>query len=402
MTIYSYSRLGTYENCPLQYKLHYIDKITTEEEGIEAFMGSRIHETLEKLYKDLILSKMNTIEELIEYYNELWDKEWHDEVFISKEDKTAEDYKKTGERAIRDYYARYHPFDQNKTLWTERFVSFDLGDENYKLRGYLDRLDKTPADTLEIHDYKGSGNLPTQAKLDMDRQLALYQLAVQDAFPDFESIELVWHYVLFDTELRSRRTEEQLEELKAEYRALIDEVEAEEEFAPKESALCDWCGYWEYCPCKKHLVQIEELPVEERKKEKGYELVDRYVDLKEQEKQLGEEIDEVKGELIEYARENDVEVVRGTRKRAKVSIKKEQTLPSKSRDEMAYEEIIQLVRDAGVWDQVSMLNGRKLNKDFKAGRLPEDLRKELVGYVVEEERTRVTLSRLEEGDVRDE
>jgi hypothetical protein len=80
----------------------------------------------------------------------------------------------------------------------------------------------------------------------------------------------------------------------------------------------------------------------------------------------------------------------------------EETLPSKSRDEMAYEEIIQLVRDAGVWDQVSMLNGRKLNKEFKSGGLPEELRKELVGYVVEEERTRVTLSRLEKKDVRDE
>ena len=178
MTVYSYSRISTFETCPFQYKLQYIDRITTEEEGVEAFMGSRVHETLEKLYKDLILSKMNTVEDLIEHYNEKWKKEWHDEVFINKEDMTEEDYRKTGERAIREYYATYHPFDQAKTLWTEKMVQFSLGDEEHRLRGVVDRLDKTPEGVFEIHDYKASQRMPTQEKMDKDRQLALYQIAV--------------------------------------------------------------------------------------------------------------------------------------------------------------------------------------------------------------------------------
>lgn len=37
MTTYSHSRLNTFENCPLQYKLQYIDGIKREEEGIEMF-----------------------------------------------------------------------------------------------------------------------------------------------------------------------------------------------------------------------------------------------------------------------------------------------------------------------------------------------------------------------------
>jgi len=46
MPIYSHSRLATYENCPQQYKLRYIDKVELPEgaqEGIEAFLGSRVH-----------------------------------------------------------------------------------------------------------------------------------------------------------------------------------------------------------------------------------------------------------------------------------------------------------------------------------------------------------------------
>lgn len=50
MPIYSHSRLSTFEQCPNKYKLHYIDKVETEaEQSIEAFLGSRAHETLEKL-----------------------------------------------------------------------------------------------------------------------------------------------------------------------------------------------------------------------------------------------------------------------------------------------------------------------------------------------------------------
>ncbi len=398
MPIYSHSRINTYENCPLQYKLQYIDRIPSDEEGIEAFMGSRVHETLEKLYKDNIHGKINTIDELIEFYNKKWDNEWKDNITITKEHMSADDYRQAGEKAIRGYYKQYHPFNQAQTLWTEKRINFDLGDENYKLIGYIDRVDKTPEDKLEIHDYKASGSLPPQTKFDMDRQLALYQIAIQDLFPDNKNIELVWHYVLFDTEFRSSRTQEQLDELKAEIRALIDTIESDHEFLPKETPLCNWCGYWEYCPHKKHMVDIEEMPVKERKQEEGYVLVDKYAELKAKQKVTGDELEDIKEQLIEYAKEHDVDIVRGTQMKARVSISTDQKLPTKTDDEETYNEIIDMVRDAGVWEQVSSLNGRKLYKDLKEGELPKKLQKKLSDFLVESESKRVTLSRLKEGE----
>ena len=69
MTIYSHSRLGTFEQCKLKYKFHYIDKIKVEgEDTVEAFMGALVHETLEKLYKDLKYSKLCTKEELLDFF----------------------------------------------------------------------------------------------------------------------------------------------------------------------------------------------------------------------------------------------------------------------------------------------------------------------------------------------
>ena len=50
--VYSHSRISTFETCPLKFKLRYLDKIEPLRGNIEAFMGSRVHDTLEKLYRD--------------------------------------------------------------------------------------------------------------------------------------------------------------------------------------------------------------------------------------------------------------------------------------------------------------------------------------------------------------
>src|SRR4030067_941761 len=107
MPTYSHSQLSTYENCPHQYKLVYIDKIEVETEGIEAFMGSRVHDALEKLYRDLKLTKLNSLEDLIGYYHEVCEKNWNGMILITRKGYVAEDYRRLGEKCISDYYKRY-------------------------------------------------------------------------------------------------------------------------------------------------------------------------------------------------------------------------------------------------------------------------------------------------------
>ena len=40
--LYSYSRLRAFENCPLQFRYRYLDRIQSEFESIEAFNGKRV------------------------------------------------------------------------------------------------------------------------------------------------------------------------------------------------------------------------------------------------------------------------------------------------------------------------------------------------------------------------
>jgi putative RecB family exonuclease len=100
MPIYSHSRLSAFENCPLKYKFAYIDNIKIAREGIEAFMGSRVHDVLEKLYNDLKLQKLMPLKTALAYYNALWKRHWHKDIVIVKKEYSEGDYKKTGEVCI--------------------------------------------------------------------------------------------------------------------------------------------------------------------------------------------------------------------------------------------------------------------------------------------------------------
>lgn len=246
---YSPSRISTYESCPRQYKFRYVDRIPSDEESIEAFLGSRVHEALARLYRDLQLGKLLGLADLLSYFDRQWQRHWHDQVRIVKQDYSIEHYRRFGERCLENYYQAHKPFDRGQTLGLEHRVTSSLdADGRYRIQGYIDRLVSTGLGRYEIHDYKTSGRLPLQGEIDADRQLALYQLGVERVWPDVEQVELVWHYLAFGKELRSRRTPEALGKLKAATIALIDRIETDTEFRPIKTNLCYWCAYQNICP----------------------------------------------------------------------------------------------------------------------------------------------------------
>lgn len=401
MPIYSHSRLECFENCPLNFKFSYIDKIKREEEGIEAFLGARFHEVMEKLYKDL-KCKTYSLKELLLYYETLWDKEWSDTVVITKKDRTAEDYKNIGRRCVEDYYKRYSPFNQGRVLGLEREISIDLkGDGKYKLRGFIDRIAQAEDDTYEIHDYKTSGYLPDQKHFDEDRQLALYQIGIQNIWDDVKKAKLIWHYVAFDKEMVSTRTHEQLEDLKKDTIGIIDCVEATREFLPKESSLCEWCVYPDLCPKRKHLYKVEALPVNEYLKDNGVKLVNAYAKLVAEKKgyqneigKIDEELDKIKEAVIRYAEKEGIDVIRGSDHKLKVSKKQRVSSPAKGSPERQELEVI--LRQSNAWDDVSELDSYAVEKAINEERWDKKIIDRIRKFLTIEIRQYVSLSKLQE------
>ncbi len=171
------------------------------------FLGSRVHAALENLYDRVRQGKVPALDDVLAGFRRDWVEEWTPEIQISREDMTAEDYLALGGSQLTTYYDRYRPFDQERTVAVERRVSFPLAEtRKIWIQGYVDRLSVTREGLWQIHDYKTGRWLPSQQDLDRDRQLALYQIGVQRQFPrQARDVELVWHYLAHDLEMRSRR-----------------------------------------------------------------------------------------------------------------------------------------------------------------------------------------------------
>lgn len=411
MTIYSHSRLGTFENCPRHFWYSYIGKPEIERvDGIEAFTGSRAHDALEELYKRHMNGHMMDVEELLACYEAGWESNWHDNVQIVNKTYCAEDYREVGRGSLRLYYSRYHPFDQSQTLQLEARILINLdGDGKYKLQGYIDRLAQRRDGAYEIHDYKTSSRMPTQKQADRDRQLALYQLGVQGMWDDVNEVELIWHYLRFDKEIRSRRTPGQLETIKNDCIAVIDDIESrgrdEANFPTKKTRLCDWCEYRELCPATRHRVAVAKLPPEKFDADAGVGLVDELADILDNRHELEEQVDALKEKeadqqerIIAFAQQEGLESVAGSSFHVDITERMKIDYP-KSGDERR-DDFEQALHKSGLWDRLTALNWSKLKSLWKEkDSLSPQAREEIEDYITE---IINTVAKLKKGGGREE
>jgi putative RecB family exonuclease len=276
--VYSHSRLSAYETCPRKFQYRYLWKLPAESESIEGFVGKRVHEVLERLHRVAGSAGVPSLPRVLFRFQQLFADAYDGaRVRIAREGTPLDFYRAIGEQCLANYYRDHYPFDRDETLALEERVSFDLGSggtslaqrtqasrsepkasedhhagersrSSYALQGFVDRIARTRDGAIEIQDYKTSARLPSQAQVDADRQLALYQIGVGARFGAQRPVRLVWHYLRQRRTLVSTRTPEQLDALAHDTRALIDRIRSETAFEARPSALCRWCEYREGCP----------------------------------------------------------------------------------------------------------------------------------------------------------
>lgn len=407
MPIYSHSRIGSFETCPLQYKFRYVDGIKIERESIETFLGSRVHEAIQKIYQDLNNGKTNSLDDILSFYDNQWTKNWNPAIVITKPDLTPEHYKTVGVQCVRDYYERHKPFTDGKTLGIEYRIIVDLnGDGKYKIQGFIDRLVKVGEGVYEIHDYKTNATLPSQDEKDADRQLAIYQIGIQNEWNHIQDVTLVWHFVRHDEIIRSKRTKEQLENLRKTLIAKIDEIEEAEKqnnFPGKKSHLCDYCAYKSMCPMWGHELLVEKLSSNEFLKDDGVTLVNKYAELNEKKKELKNEIAQIENlqeqltvAMFDYGEKNNVKVLVGSGYEAELKQSKKENFPTKGEHPELREELEKLLKDLPVWKEVSDLAPSKLKKLLDENKLDNNLAKKIKEFIIDEEEKKVSLRKRKE------
>ncbi len=228
MAIYSYSRLQTFRQCPRKYYYRYVAKVPLKDEPefIATYLGSRVHETLERVYDNARNGRLISEDDIVASYRSRWTSEWSPSVVLP-DGAAPDDFCRQGEGWVRDYYRRYAPFNDSKIIGLEMEIQFPLDPgARSQMRGFIDRLARSADGVWQIHDYKTNSRLPTQADMDNDSQLAVYEIGIRRMWPDIEQVELIWHFVRFDQTIRSRRTREQLESLRETTLIAIADVES--------------------------------------------------------------------------------------------------------------------------------------------------------------------------------
>lgn len=256
MPTYSNSRLNKFEECPRAYKFKYIEKVEVERvQNVYFFLGNRVHEALERLHEEMKEGGQMALEELLGIYEESWNEKWSEDIKVPCRNHTPDHFRHVGRECIMNYYSRHGPFERDVTVDTEMeiYPKVRSNGQEYTFLGYVDRLARTPDGTYEVHDYKTSKNLPTKEDMEGDRQLPLYQLGVEQAYPDADEVELVWHYVRFGEDIRISHSRAVIDDIQGELTEVIAQIERarkDDDFPTmrREGANCHWCDYKDLCP----------------------------------------------------------------------------------------------------------------------------------------------------------
>lgn len=248
----SHSRMSAYANCPLYYKLAYIDKVPLDIKGnYHTALGNGIHKVLEEMYKSgsYTLKFMEDLWNVVCYtgYTEKNGQKvepiLHDEQYDfpnGEEEKNMFFYH--GRKLIREYYHKNkHEFGVGEIVATELNFKVPVGKNNgIVLNGYIDRIDRMPDGRLRICDYK-TGKENSQEEVDENYQLTLYAFAIRKLYNEVEG-SLYLHFIKSGNKVMTTRKKEDFSKLLERVKFVKEGIE-NERFEPTIGEQCRYCLY---------------------------------------------------------------------------------------------------------------------------------------------------------------
>jgi putative RecB family exonuclease len=245
------SRAGDFKTCPLLYRYRSIDRIP-EQPTTDQVRGTLVHAVLERLFDAPAAARTpETAADLI-------DPQWRH--LVEQQPELAElfDQARPEELAAflasaRDLLGGYFAVEDPSRLEPaerETLIEAVLGDDQLLIRGYIDRLDVSPAGDLRVVDYK-TGGAPREAfEARALFQLKFYALVLwrtRGVVP--RVLRLLY---LKDAEVCDYTPDaEELQRFERNLLALWKAIEAAtvaQDFRPKPSKLCGWCSHQQRCP----------------------------------------------------------------------------------------------------------------------------------------------------------
>ncbi len=246
------SRASDFKTCPLLYRFRSIDKLP-ETPTRDAVRGTVVHAVLEHLY-DLPLGQ-RTVEAAQQSVTPTWQELVAEQPELAQlfdaatQDSELADWLESARRLVANYFALEDP-NRLEPEAREQYVEVVL--DGLRLRGYIDRLDVSPAGDIRIVDYK-TGSIPREAfEAKALFQMKFYALVLwrtRGVVP--RQLRLMY---LADTDTLSYSPEaEELARFEKTLQAIWQAIATASltgDFRPSPSRLCDWCSHHAFCPAK--------------------------------------------------------------------------------------------------------------------------------------------------------
>lgn len=232
----SHSSISMYGECPLKYKLKYVDGIPEKPKHFFSF-GQSVHKALEFFYKVEALPAPS-LEELLKNYRENW-------VTLGYRDQAQEaEYFQQGKDILAGYHRR-HAAAFRIPYSVEYDFQFTV--DGVPVTGKVDRIDRQEDGRFCVVDYK-TGKALTAGRVAQDAQLTMYQLACESLLGAEVARLTFYHLPTHHEHSVGRRSQEQLEELRARIKRTAEAIIAERfEAKPSENS-CRWCDFKAHCP----------------------------------------------------------------------------------------------------------------------------------------------------------
>lgn len=253
----SVSRIKRYEQCPLSFKLSYIDK-KKRAFGAATDIGKFLHLVLEHIFQWVI------DEEYIGAIDEDFVKEVYDDLWVNSEDGmrlSGVELYEEGLEIIAKYVKSCGIVDAYDLISTEHAFNIvvEADGKKYTINGIIDRVDVRDGN-LYVVDYK-SNRIPfAKSELETDLQMSLYTYAAKKLWPKFAKSDVFCEYHMIRLGYIQRpsrpRTDEECETA---IRYMIKTAQRTEnpdcKFPPNLNAYCCYCDQADNCNAYQNILE---------------------------------------------------------------------------------------------------------------------------------------------------
>ena len=181
----SASSLKTFLTCPWKFKLQYVEGAKPEFRASALILGKAVHHAIAALHKNIQSGETLEPSDLLDQFNESFDKEFAGEIPVQyKEKESADSLRETG-RVLVDLYQR--EARPQKILAVEQPFSAELVDPRTgevlepKLVGIFDLVEEDEEGTVSVVEVKTSARRWSTGQVNLDLQGSHYAEAVAQA-----------------------------------------------------------------------------------------------------------------------------------------------------------------------------------------------------------------------------